>query len=159
MAYVFIAAQPEYAALAEYIERTLAKAGIAVWIKDSEISWDLPNYTEVLHSIIATARIFIFLDSGATLDPPEYLGDVILAKRNGKPIFFIKSAKEFHLLLPQIRSLMPKSSGLAPLPVIHMVSNTIKEPPPLHLRPGWLEIVLGILLLALTIVIVLSLRG
>ncbi len=158
MAYIFIAAEPEYVALAEYIERALAKAGIAVWIKDSRVDWEIATYAMALQSITKFAHAFLFLDSGTALDPPEYLNDIITAKQSDKPIFFIKSAKEFHLLLPQLRSIIPKSSEYVPLPVLRLVAGET-EPPPLHLRPGWLEITLGFLLLAVVIVIVLSLRG
>ncbi len=158
MAYIFIATQPEYAALAEYIEQTLAKAGIAVWIKDSSIDWEIATYAMALHSVTKFANAFLFLDSGTELDPPEYLNDIITAKQSDKPIFFIKSAKEFHLLLPQLRSIIPKGSEYVPLPVIRLVAEVPKKPPPpIHLHPGWLEAALGGVLLVLLIVILLSL--
>lgn len=160
MAYIYIASQPDQHTLTHHMQQTLQKFGIAAWIKDSDIDWEKPNYATVLHSVIDSASVFIFLESGVTLDPPEYLGDVIRAKRSGKPIFFIKSAKEFHLLLPQIRALMPVSSNIAPLPVIRLVSDEYDESkPPFRLRPGWFEIILAVLLFVLMLVIVLSLRG
>lgn len=151
MGYAYIAFHPNQVQLLAHVQRSLESAGVSAWIKSNELNWEYPELASFLGSVRAASTVLIFLDGTGDLDPPEFLDDIIEANRQQKPIFVIKTQEEFDLLLPQIRSLLPRYNVASPLPILSPAAAA-SDLPPFRVRPGWLE--LGLLLLLGTVFLV-----
>ncbi len=153
MSFVYIAAHPQQVNLARSVMESLDGAGIMTWYKGPQFDWDSQRDEAVLRNILKASAVLLIVDDADALDPPDFMRDILEAKRLEKPLFIIKTKQQLDLLLPQIRQRLPRSHGVFPLPMIS-IEAALPPQAPVHIHPGWLEMLLLTLLTVLIVVII-----